>query len=189
MHTLVHGEATGADGTVLRALTRVDLLRELEEDAAATYELDRARRRYGTGRTAYAFAEALAARGYGSAAISIGWEIYRREGMWNERLLRILYPFPYRDIVLAEAEVHDVDPYLAAGLIRQLDAGSTYRSEIEKEIARRVQKLEPHVEPRVAGTGAKTPPAVAAACSSCATVNDADARFCKHCGQALGTSS
>jgi soluble lytic murein transglycosylase len=109
----------GADETVVRALTRVDLLRELDRDDAAAYELDRARRRYGAGRIAYRFAEALAARGYGSAAISIGWEIYRRDGIWNERLLRIVYPFPYRDIVMAEAGERGVDPYLAAGLIRQ----------------------------------------------------------------------
>jgi soluble lytic murein transglycosylase len=113
------GDDPGAEETVVRALTRVDLLRELDQDGAATYELDAARRRHATGRLAYPLAEALAARGYGSAAISIGWEIHRREGVWNERLLRIIYPFPYRDIILAEAAARDVDPYLAAGLIRQ----------------------------------------------------------------------
>jgi soluble lytic murein transglycosylase len=34
-------------------------------------------------------------------------------------LLRIIYPFPYRDILLAEAAEQGVDPFLAAGLIRQ----------------------------------------------------------------------
>jgi soluble lytic murein transglycosylase len=113
------GDEPGAEATVVRALTRVDLLRELERDDAAAFELDRARRAHGSGRLAYAFAEALAARGYGSAAISLGWEIFRREGARNERLLRIIYPFPYRSIIEAEAAERDVDPYLAAGLIRQ----------------------------------------------------------------------
>jgi hypothetical protein len=58
----------------------------------------------------------------------------------------------------------------AAGLIRQLDAGASYRQEIEKEIARRVS----------------TPPN--GTCAACATVNDPDARFCKNCGASLRQS-
>jgi hypothetical protein len=63
----------------------------------------------------------------------------------------------------------------AAGLLRQLDAGAGYRQQIEKELAKRVS---------VAGRGdaARTN-----ACAACATSNDADARFCKHCGAALST--
>jgi len=60
----------------------------------------------------------------------------------------------------------------AAGLIRQLDAGAGYREQIEKEIAKRVG------EPR--------PAASTRHCAACATINDVDARFCKHCGAALG---
>jgi hypothetical protein len=58
----------------------------------------------------------------------------------------------------------------AAGLIRQLDAGASYRQEIEKEIARRV----------------KTP--AVPTCANCGTANEADARFCKRCGAALKQS-
>jgi hypothetical protein len=65
----------------------------------------------------------------------------------------------------------------AAGLLRQLDAGASYREQIEKEVARRVGG-----EARV-GRVPKSGPAV---CRSCSTHNDADARFCKHCGAALG---
>jgi hypothetical protein len=80
----------------------------------------------------------------------------------------------------------------AAGLIRQLDAGATYREEIEKEIARR---LGGRVEGSVARTlsGSRGEPDKArptgTACTACATPNDPDARFCKHCGQALGTTA
>jgi len=64
----------------------------------------------------------------------------------------------------------------AARLIRQLDAGSTYREEIEKEIAKRV--------------GARAPVAVRArTCAQCRTENDRDARFCKNCGSKLEAAS
>jgi soluble lytic murein transglycosylase len=105
---------------VLRALAPVDVLRELALEDAAGYELDRVRRRFaGNERALYALAEALNARGSTTLGIGIGWDLFRGADGWNERLLRIIYPFPYRDIVLAEAARRDVDPFLAAGLIRQ----------------------------------------------------------------------
>ena len=61
----------------------------------------------------------------------------------------------------------------AARLMRQLDAGAGYREQIERELAKRLgeqaraRKLQPS----------------AARARSCATANDADARFCKRCGQ------
>lgn len=61
----------------------------------------------------------------------------------------------------------------AAGLLSQLDAGTGYRTEIEKEIERRL--------------GAQAPPPAQdpSVCSSCSTRNDEDARFCKSCGKAI----
>ena len=87
----------------------------------------------------------------------------------------------------------------ATRLMRQLDAGSGYRSEIEKEITKRIGEA-PATTPSsagskeqgpayVVGTGGSTqedPPYVAGTCASCGTSNDTDARFCKHCGAALG---
>ena len=55
----------------------------------------------------------------------------------------------------------------AARIIRQLDAGGSYRERIEKEIERRVGRVTNR-------------------CSSCDASNDLDARFCKKCGAALG---
>jgi len=75
----------------------------------------------------------------------------------------------------------------AAGLIRQLDAGTSYRQAIEAEIEKRVGP-----KPETKSVAA---PAVAAAapeekkakiCLSCCTQNDPDARFCKGCGYQLG---
>lgn len=90
----------------------------------------------------------------------------------------------------------------AAGLIRQLDAGTSYRQAIEAEIEKRI-----HVKKDV---GRPTTPQAAVAagapstgspgeadqpritetrtklCLSCCTPNDPDARFCKGCGYQLG---
>jgi len=56
----------------------------------------------------------------------------------------------------------------ATGLMRQLDIRTTYRDEIEKEVARRI--------------GPPPTPVTERACTTCRTVNDVDARFCKSCG-------
>jgi hypothetical protein len=66
----------------------------------------------------------------------------------------------------------------AARLIRQLDAGATYRDSIEREIERRVA-------PKV-----KTPAAAAARfCPQCGARADAAARFCAQCGAAIGATA
>jgi soluble lytic murein transglycosylase len=108
------------EARVAGALARVDLLGEIGRDDAASYELGRARSRFARGDSAaYELAEALNARGFTAAGIALGWDIYRAEGEWNARLLRIIYPFPYQELVVAEAHERGVDPYLAAALIRQ----------------------------------------------------------------------
>jgi hypothetical protein len=60
-----------------------------------------------------------------------------------------------------------------ARLMRQLDAGAGYRAQIERELEKRLGEKAPATIPSER------------ACASCATVNDADARFCKSCGQKL----
>jgi hypothetical protein len=91
----------------------------------------------------------------------------------------------------------------AAGLIRQLDAGSSYRQAIEAEIEKRVGKAARVVTaPAVTSPAPAVVPAAPAAmpaapaaasdqaktklCLSCCTPNDPDARFCKGCGYQLG---
>jgi len=59
----------------------------------------------------------------------------------------------------------------AARLMRQLDAGAGYRDQIERDLARRLGE-----------SSRPKQPASVPACAACATVNDADARFCKGCG-------
>jgi|SRR5947207_4645748 len=92
---------------------------------------------------------------------------------------------------LSEADWKDMSGRLrarAARLMRQLDAGAGYREQIERDIASRlaadgqtpappVRSAPAPVEQHTAGTQV---------CAACATTNDADARFCKNCGQQLG---
>ena len=60
----------------------------------------------------------------------------------------------------------------AARLMRQLDAGSGYREQVEREVARRLGNAE-----------AEAP--AARFCAQCGTARDADAKFCKNCGAKL----
>lgn len=108
------------DHAIDRALARVDMLRDIGWNDAASFEMERVRRHFARfDGASYALAEMLNERGFISAGIAIGREIHRREGAWNIRLLRIVYPFPFRSIITAEARERGVDPALAAALIRQ----------------------------------------------------------------------
>ena len=83
----------------------------------------------------------------------------------------------------------------AARLIRQLDAGEGYRTEIEREIVKRIGAVpggSKEQDPPYAATGSEDVGRVLVsgpACPSCNTPNDADARFCKHCGHGLEARS
>jgi hypothetical protein len=87
---------------------------------------------------------------------------------------------------LAESDFQEMSGRLrarAAGLMRQLDAGSGYRDQIERDLAARLKDEPPLKGPaddRRAGPSG--PPRT---CGSCATVNDPDAKFCKGCGARL----
>jgi hypothetical protein len=71
----------------------------------------------------------------------------------------------------------------AARLMRQLDAGSLYRQQIEKEVDRRLAKSPAPSRPAPAQT------LTATTCASCSAANDADAKFCKNCGGRLEAGS
>jgi hypothetical protein len=65
----------------------------------------------------------------------------------------------------------------AARLIKQLDAGGGYRAQIERDLIKRL------------GDQGEGPAKIAhqdhRSCPKCSTSNDADARFCKSCGERL----
>jgi len=67
-------------------------------------------------------AHELNSRGFTREGINLGWELRREGRPWDRDLLAAVYPFPYRDIVFAEAEERVVDPFAMAGLIRQESA-------------------------------------------------------------------
>jgi hypothetical protein len=62
----------------------------------------------------------------------------------------------------------------AGRLIKQLDAGSSYRTQIERDLSKRLGEAD--------GKAAHAP----RSCPKCSTANDPDARFCKSCGERLG---
>ena len=82
----------------------------------------------------------------------------------------------------------------AAGLMRQLDEGSTYRQAIEAEIAKRIgapANARPATTVAPTDAVARTlsgPPVAAGLCASCGKTNAADARFCSNCGRKLAVS-
>jgi len=67
-------------------------------------------------------AHELNARGFTREGINLGWEVQRDGYAMDTHLLKAIYPFPYRDILVAEARDQGVDPFQLAGLIRQESA-------------------------------------------------------------------
>jgi hypothetical protein len=65
----------------------------------------------------------------------------------------------------------------AAGLLRQLDAGEAYSTQIEQELAR-----------RLAAAGIDTSPRESRFCTQCGAPVGADAKFCGQCGHRLETA-
>jgi soluble lytic murein transglycosylase len=103
------------------ALQRIDVLDAVNMEDAAKYEMSRLRQSAaGHIDQQYALAEALNARTHTDEGIAIGREIQRASGnVWNTRLLKIVYPLPYSEIISAESTGNRINPYLTAGLIRQ----------------------------------------------------------------------
>ncbi len=107
---------------------------------------------------------------------------------------------------LSESDFQEMSSRLrarAARLIRQLDAGDGYRARIDRDVAERLTQSGGESDVRsppsrdalrrsaeAGGEGGKpdaTTPTDAdrGLCATCATANDADAKFCKECGAKL----
>jgi len=67
-------------------------------------------------------ADALIQRGFSIAGIRLGQGLLRDGAPQTKRLLRVVYPFPYRELVTREALERGLDPILLAALIRQESA-------------------------------------------------------------------
>ncbi len=103
----------------------LDLLQEVGLDEAVAAVVDRLVERSSESLDAeFALAEAFIARGLTVEGVGLGWDIRARGRPLDLRLLRVTYPFPYREIVKREAAERGVDPIFLAALIRQESAFS-----------------------------------------------------------------
>ncbi len=105
--------------TVAAALARLDTLALAGLDSAAQVEV-----RATLGRppqdldALLAWSDGLARRGYGSAAVRLGWQASLKAPA-DGRVLRAIYPWPNRAAVEAEADEFHVDALLLTALVRQ----------------------------------------------------------------------
>jgi soluble lytic murein transglycosylase len=67
-------------------------------------------------------ADALIERGMTIEGINLGWALLERSGAWDRQLLRVTFPFPYRELVRREAVEWGIDPLMLAAIIRQESA-------------------------------------------------------------------
>jgi soluble lytic murein transglycosylase len=102
-------------------LARLDALESLGLEAEWEEELEAAKRRLARSPAALlVLAEGLRDRGHTVEGIRLGRRLVEmRGGEWDARLLRVVFPYPYREIVEEVAAEMEVDPALLAGLVRQ----------------------------------------------------------------------
>jgi hypothetical protein len=100
---------------------------------------------------------------------------------------------------ISQADFDDMAGRLRAraiGLIQQLDAGAGYRRTIEQELEQRLAATESRQGITESRSRVASPPTDGRdeveettpglmTCDDCGQENDADARFCKHCGTRL----
>ena len=77
-----------------------------------------------TAQVALGLADALNHGGRTVDGIRLGWALQERGMAWSRALLRVVYPFPHRALVVSRSDEMGLDPYLVAGLIRQESAFS-----------------------------------------------------------------
>jgi soluble lytic murein transglycosylase len=106
----------------LDRLTSAGLERGAETHIA--YLRDRAR---GSRGEMLRVAEVLIERGRTIDGINIGWALLEQEGGWDKQLLRVTFPYPYRELIRREAEEWGIDPVVMAAIIRQ---ESAFKSDI-----------------------------------------------------------
>jgi soluble lytic murein transglycosylase len=109
-------------------LSRLDALRAAGLERGASAEVSAMRRAAEGSRPAMLrLAEALIERGLTIDGINLGWALLEESGGWDEQLLRVTFPFPYRELVRREAAEWGVDPLMLAAIIRQ---ESAFKSDI-----------------------------------------------------------
>jgi len=106
-----------------RGLGDVDLFVEAGLEKAATAEINRLRELAGASKNdMLGLAEGLIARGRTIDGINLGWRLRDEGHDWDSRLIRVVFPLPYLDLIRREAEEWGVDPMTLAAIIRQESA-------------------------------------------------------------------
>ncbi|MHB1191480.1 MAG: transglycosylase SLT domain-containing protein [Longimicrobiales bacterium] len=104
-------------------MARLRLLRDAGLTAGAEAEVSRIT---GMARSSpealLSVAEALVEGGWTIEGINLGWELREAGVPWDRRLLAVVFPFPYRELIVREAAEWGLDPILMASLIRQESA-------------------------------------------------------------------
>ncbi len=110
----------GASPTVATSLGRIDtlLLAGLDTAAQAEVRAVLARAPQQDIDALLAWSDGLAARGFGPAAVRLGWQAALKSPN-DSRVLRVIFPWPNRRAVEAEAAEFGVDPLLLVAIVRQ----------------------------------------------------------------------
>ena len=114
---------TEVTGELQEILSVFDLLHEAYLYEEFEYLLDSLR----TGRSRSPaelldLAEGLIVRGFVSEGIHLGWLASRSYTLNHPRVLRVTFPWPFRDLIEQKARELQLDPYLLAAMIRQESA-------------------------------------------------------------------
>ncbi len=116
-------ESVPAPTWLAAGLERLDLFTEADLATAASAEIrrltDLAR---GSLHDMLSLAEALIERGHTIDGINLGWALRDDGHEWDARLIRVAFPFPYRELVRREAAEWGLDPIVMAAIIRQESA-------------------------------------------------------------------
>jgi soluble lytic murein transglycosylase len=117
------GNATDSirsDSTIVAALRRAELLRNLGMDTEADVEYDRiAENAAGSAETLLTAAQAFRQHGLTARAIRLAKRALANGAPRDRRLYRVLYPLAYEGLLTREAESHQLDRALVAALILQ----------------------------------------------------------------------
>jgi soluble lytic murein transglycosylase len=117
------GEGPSEPLWLTEGLRRLDLLHEAGLEPGVVGEIARLRARAtGSRGPTLRLAEALIERGRTIDGINLGWALLEEAGGWDRQILRVTYPFPYRELVRREAAEWGIDPMLMAAIIRQESA-------------------------------------------------------------------
>lgn len=117
------GAAAAVPAWMAEGLARLDLLTSAGlaagTDAEEARLVERAR---GDANLLVTLGEALIRRGRTTSGINLGWEVRRAGAAWDQRLARVVFPYPFREMVERAAGEWGLDPLLVAAVIRQESA-------------------------------------------------------------------